>query len=115
MKEIEKAVELGYDVTEATEIIVDDGKTLKVYAVKGWGMNTQYTESQEDMWKWLVLPEAHEHRVNMWKHNDPGDLFTMTDDEIFESSTKAALAADMIDEDEAKEMREARESALSNA
>lgn len=104
----EKAVELGYEVGLAFEGQNESGP-YKAWNVKGFGVETIYSDSDESAWKFLVNPDAHDHRVKMEKHNDPDDEFKMTDDEVFESSMKASLSAGLIDEKELKQMRENRE------
>jgi hypothetical protein len=115
MDRIEKARELGYVVEEA----FDNADSGKVYRVKGFGIDTMYSEkTNEDEWKFLIDPKAHEHRVNMFKHNKPsveeavaaglseadGDDFTMTDEEIQKSAIEASLSVGLIDEEQAEEM-----------
>lgn len=89
---IKKAQELGYEV----EFALEDAEGKKHYRVKGQGMDTMYADNQEDLWRFLVDPKAHEHRVNMFKHNDPEDEFTMTDDEIRKSSITASKSVGLI-------------------
>jgi len=115
MDYVEEAKKLGYEIELAFE--ADDGD--KTYRVKGYGVDTMYSLSTNgDEWKFLVDPKAHEHRVNMFRHNKPsveeakaanlpegaGDDFTMTDEEIRKSAIDASLSVGLIDEDEAKEM-----------
>jgi len=104
----EKARELGYEV----DLVLENADGEEHYRVQGQGMDTVYGASQEDAWIFLTTPEAHQHRVNMWKHNDPNDQFEMTDDEIFESSVNASLAAGLLDKAEAEEMRKYRKEAV---
>jgi hypothetical protein len=110
MDNIDKARELGYEV----ELAIEDAEGKKHYRVKGQGVDTIYAEDQEDAWNFLVDPKAHEHRANMYKHNDPDDEFTMTDEEIRESSIEASLSAGLLDEDQAKEMRDYQKAAISS-
>lgn len=104
----EKAKELGYEIELAFE-----NSEGKAWRVEGFGVNTIYTEDQEDAWKFLTDPKAHEHRSNMFKHNDEDDEFTMTDEEIRESSIAASLSAGLIDEEQATHMREATKAVIS--
>lgn len=100
MDYIEKAKELGYKV----ELAFEDGQGRKHYRVDGQGMSTMYSEDQEDAWNFLIDPKAHEHRSNMFKHNDPDDEFTMSEEEIRASSIEASRSAGLLTDDEAKEM-----------
>jgi len=112
MNYIEKAQELGYEVELAFESADGD----KTYRVKGFGVDTMYSLSTNgDEWKFLVDPKAHEHRVNMWRHNLPtvaeapegvkGDDFTMTDEEQRESAIQASLSVGLITEEQIAETR----------
>lgn len=92
MDNIKAAQDLGYEVGLAWE-----SEEEKVYRVSGYGIDTMYsTKTNEDEWKFLVDPKAHEHRVNMFKHNDPEDDFTMTDEEIAASSIAASKSVGSI-------------------
>jgi hypothetical protein len=87
---IDKATELGYTV----ELAFDTADGDKVWRVKGFGIDTMYSErDNEAEWKFLVLPEAHEHRANMMRHNDPKNEFIMNNEEQRESAIKASKAA----------------------
>lgn len=112
MDYIKAAQDLGYEVELAWE-----SPEERVYRVKGWGVDTMYsTKTNTDEWKFLVDPKAHEHRVNMWRHNLPtvaealegveGDDFTMTEEEQYESALQASLSIGSITEEQASEMRE---------
>jgi hypothetical protein len=108
-KQVEKAKELGYEVDLAFETL----EGVQVYNVKGQGVETQYTSEQDDTWNFLTDPKAHEHRSNMFKHNDEEDEFTMTEEEIFESSIAASLSSGLLSEEQANEMREKRKVVIS--
>jgi len=97
----EKAKSLGYEV----EIAFVDAEGKKSYRVEGFGVDTVYSEDQEDSWKFLTDEKAHEHRANMMKHNNPQDEFTMTDQEITESSLAASVSVGLLTEAQAREQR----------
>jgi hypothetical protein len=105
---VKKAKELGYEVEPAFEVQLKDGSTTTAYSVKGLGLETYYDSRNEDEWKFLTNPEAHEHREKMFRHNDPEVDFQMTEDEQFESSMKASVSVGTFTEEQAKELREQR-------
>lgn len=100
-----KAESLGYTVGVAWEGYEDPNTGENhptVYRVEGYGTSMMFRDDDKETWDQFLVPEAHEHRVNLTRHMNPDDEFEMTEDEIMESSFRAAVGVGHMTQKEAE-------------
>lgn len=111
-QELRYATDKAFDGYMVTNLETGEENVVPtVYRVEGFGVSTQIGSNDEDAWNSILNPEAHTHRVNMVKHNDPADDFEMTPREILESSLKASVSLGQMSKAEMKETLAAHDEA----
>lgn len=103
-KHVDQARKLGYSVNVAQEGYTDpqtDVAYPNVYRIEGHGVSIMLHENDKEAWDRFLVPEAHDHRANFARHMDADDDFTMSEEDIMQSSFQAAVGVGSMTQEEA--------------